>query len=87
MTSKQLADALHDQLHAIPGMPAHDEATIRNSNAHAYQRSRNANAPHRSMANTAARNTTTRHGNPRVLVGWQQRIARLFSKKAHIRLP
>jgi hypothetical protein len=59
--------ALHDLTHRVPGVPEHVEG--------GYQRRARRNpvatSGHQGRSNPA-------HGEPRVLVGWQERIARFF---------
>jgi hypothetical protein len=62
-------------------MPSHDRAAANNSHLHATASSQPATVqpatPHPSL-----QNRTGHHGNPRVLIGWQNRIARFFGRDA-----
>jgi hypothetical protein len=66
-------DALHEATHRVPGVPAHDELAARGGRAAHDHRARN---PRRTGHRHPARHRHT--VPPRVLVTWQNRIARLF---------
>ena len=70
MTPKPIAESLHDDLHRIPGMPAHETAAANHARTHA------------SHKNPSRSNDDRNHGDPTVLVGWQQRVARFFGAGA-----
>jgi len=63
---KTLPAQAHKAMHRIPGMPKHSEAKRLNSRG--------------GLPNRPLRRAHTRHPNrkPKVLVGWQQKIARFF---------
>jgi hypothetical protein len=83
MTTKQpIAQRLHDDMHKLPGVPAHEDAAAHNTNEHANARARGHAAKLRSPR-PAPKNGAAHHGNPRVLVGWQRRIGRLFGHDSH----
>lgn len=74
-TSKKASTRMHDAVHQLPGMPAHDQAAELNSNAAAGR------LHHRSLPNRPLRNPDGHHGRPpRVLAGWQAWIGRLFGQ-------
>lgn len=73
MAAKQrLVDRLHEDLHSMPGMPAHDRAASLNSNARANEAH---STPHPSHPDR-----TRHHNDPKVLVRWQLFIGRLFGR-------
>jgi hypothetical protein len=79
MAKQTLTERLHERMHDLPGMPAHEEAERLNhggrlgGDAHAL-----ANRPH---ANRSFHNAPARHQRePRVLVGWQKAIAAFFAR-------
>ena len=75
-TSKDARLRLHEAMHRLPGMPAHDRAPALNSNATA-QRRHGRSLPNRPLTSTPLRNPGAHHGRPpRVLVSWQTWIAR-----------
>jgi hypothetical protein len=59
---------LHELTHRVPGVPAHVEGGLQ------------ARAPRVRAARPVHQNQPN-HNEPRVLVGWQNRIARLFGVK------
>ena len=59
---------LHRLTHRVPGVPEHIEGGA------APRRNR----PHRHRPHGASARPRPRHGEPRVLVAWQHRIARLL---------
>lgn len=73
MTTKPIADALHDELHRIPGMPAHETAAANNRHEHSHAK------PAR-KANPTDSNRNANLGEPRVLVSLQERIARAVTR-------
>ena len=78
-TSTKASTRLHDTLHRLPGMPAHEEAARLNSNAAAQRR--HSAPPIRPLRNRPLRSPDRHHGRPpRVLAGWQARIGRLFGR-------
>jgi hypothetical protein len=71
-TSKKVSVRMHDALHQLPGMPAHDRAAELNSNATAARRHG------RALPSRPVPNHDGHHGRPPwVLVGWQAWIGRL----------
>ena len=61
-------ETLHEAMHRIPGVPEHND----------NPQGGRANPTH---SHPRRQNRTTRHDTPpRVLVGWQNRIARLFGR-------
>jgi hypothetical protein len=73
-TSTKASARMHDTLHRLPGMPAHEEAARLNSNAAARRR-------HSAPPIRPLRSPDGHHGRPpRVLAGWQARIGRLFGR-------
>jgi hypothetical protein len=77
----KLTAALHDATHRVPGVPAHRaEADGPRIPARHGQRLRGAH-PH-------LQNARRRHdAPPRILVGWQNRIARLVGARPHLTEP
>jgi hypothetical protein len=63
----------HEQLHKLPGMPEHSEASRLNHRG---------GLPNRPFQNRSLKTPRTNHGHrePKVLVGWQNAIARFFSR-------
>jgi hypothetical protein len=61
---------MHDAMHKLPGMPAHERAGSLNANALAGR------LHHRSGARPVERHQRP----PRVLAGWQAWIGRLFGQ-------
>jgi hypothetical protein len=63
----------HEQLHKLPGMPEHSEASRLNHRG---------GRPNRPFRNHSPETPRTNHGHrePQVLVGWQNAIARFFSR-------
>jgi hypothetical protein len=62
------AGVLHRLTHRVPGVPEHVEGGL----------PRRRNKPHRDRARRPSARPHPHHGEPRVLVGWQRRIARLL---------
>jgi len=80
-TSKKASVRLHDMLHRLPSMPAHDQAAELNSNAGA-DRLQYRSLPNRPLRNRPLRSPDGHHGRPpRVLPRWQARIGRLFEQE------
>jgi hypothetical protein len=80
-TRGKASTRMHDWLHQLPGMPAHDQAARLNSNQ-ASGRLRNRSLPNRSLPNRPLPNRAGHHGRPpRVLAGWQARVGRLFGQE------
>ena len=61
---------LHDLTHRVPGVPVHVEGGLQ-------ARAPRVRAP-RPVRRTATHQNMPNHNRPRVLVGWQNRIARFF---------
>jgi hypothetical protein len=74
MTRRSLAERAHEQLHKLPGMPAHSESTRLNHRG---------GLPNRPLQNRPPKSPRISHGHkePRVLVGWQNAIARFLSRQ------
>ncbi|SFR92145.1 hypothetical protein SAMN04487846_0609 [Microbacterium sp. cf046] len=75
MTEHTVPQRLHEGMHRLPGVPSHSEAGTRN-----HRRG----LPNRPLRGRSLKGA---HGNhpramkeARVLVGWQNAIARLFSR-------
>ena len=68
---------LHDLTHRVPAVPAHVEGGLQ---ARA-PRERVSRPARQNRIHTQPNHVQPEHGEPRVLVGWQNRIARLFSAK------
>lgn len=62
-----MTNLLHDLTHRVPGVPAHDGAAAHNG--------------HLGRRNPNHQNTRRVHSEPRILVDWQNAIARLFSSR------
>jgi hypothetical protein len=77
-TSKETSTRMHDALHRLPGMPAHDQAAELNSND-AARRLHHRSLPNRLLRNRPLQNRDGHHGRlPRVAVRWQAWLGRLF---------
>lgn len=74
MTDSSGAQRLHEQMHQLPGMPEHGEAASLNSRGGLPNRP----AKHRPLQGRERRGNRI-HGEPKVLVGWQNAIGRFFS--------
>jgi hypothetical protein len=74
MTRRSLAERAHEQLHKLPGMPEHSEGT---------RLDRHSGLPDRPLRNRPLKSPRNSHGHkePRVLVGWQNAIARFLSRQ------
>ena len=68
----------HEQLHKLPGMPEHGEASRLNNGAGLANRPL-PNRPFRSRPLKVPR-ASDGHREPKVLVGWQNAFARFFSR-------
>jgi hypothetical protein len=65
----KVVTAMHDATHLVPGVPEHSDAQPTRANAH--QRGNT----------TPMRDHGLRHQTPpRILVGWQEWVGRLFSR-------
>ena len=73
MTRRSLAQRAHEQLHQLPGVPEHSEGARLN------HRGGLPNRPLRGRGLKKPR-AVHRHGEPRVLVGWQNAIARFLTR-------
>jgi hypothetical protein len=73
MTRRSLAERAHEQLHKLPGMPEHREGTHLN---------RRGGLPSRPLRNRPLKRPRISHGHgePTVLVDWQNAIARFLSR-------
>ena len=71
-----ISQRMHEQMHQLPGVPGHSEANDRN---------RRGGLPNRPVKNRPMQNQSSRvnreHGEPKVLIGWQNAIGRFFSRK------
>lgn len=74
MTRQALTGRAHEQLHKLPGMPEHSEAARLN------HRGGRPNRPFRNRPLKSPR-INHPHREPVVLVGWQNAIARFFSRR------
>jgi hypothetical protein len=74
MTKQSIPQRMHEQMHELPGVPEHGRAGSLNQRP---------GLPNRPLQNRPLQNHTARssrhHGEPKVLVGWQNAIARFFS--------
>lgn len=83
----KLASALHDATHQVPGVPEHQDRPHghQGHEGHQSQAFRNRSAQNRSLRDLGATLNQTaraRHNKPpRLLVGWQNWIAGLFTRK------
>ncbi|GAA1948833.1 hypothetical protein [Agromyces allii] len=72
--------ALHEATHRIPGVPEHHEAPTGHQRASRHGESFQARTQ-RHGGDGSPRGSAPAHGRPpRVLVSWQNRIARLFTR-------
>jgi len=75
----KLVSTLHDATHLVPGVPAHGDAPT-------VQRPHRTRVSPRPHNRSPRRHSSVRHQTPpRVLITWQNRIARLFGHKNHHR--
>jgi hypothetical protein len=75
-----LRDLLHGATHRVPGVPAHVEHPAGHQGRARAVRT----APDRDRAHGGGRNSGVNHSParpPRVLVGWQRRIAAFFGQE------
>lgn len=73
---------LHDLTHLMPGVPAHVEGGLQARATRARVATPAPQNPlHQNPKRTQPDQTRPVHGEPRVLVGWQNRIARFFGAK------
>jgi hypothetical protein len=74
MTKRPLAERAHEQLHKLPGMPEHSEGT---------RLDRQGGLPNRPLRNRPLKSPRISHSHnePKVLVGWQNAIARFLSRQ------
>ena len=74
MTRQSVPQRLHEQMHRLPGVPEHSDGERR------HRRGGFANRPLQNRTPKGAHSTGHRVMKaPRVLVGWQNAIGRLFS--------
>ena len=73
MTRQSISQQMHELMHQLPGMPQHSDA------GDLDHRGGLPNRPlqHRPLQHRSAR-TTREHGEPKVLVDWQNAIGRIF---------
>jgi hypothetical protein len=69
VTERALIGRVHEQLHKLPGMPEHSEASRLNHRG---------GLPNRPFQNRPRK--ASRDREPKVLVGWQNAIGRFFSR-------
>lgn len=67
---------LHELTHRVPGVPAHVEGGLQAAAPRGQNLPKQKPRKHEQPVHTQPT-----HGEPRVLVGWQNRIARLFGAK------
>jgi hypothetical protein len=75
MTTQSVPQRLHEQMHQLPGVPEHSEGEKLNHRGGLPNRPRQGRGPKSANIN---RPHVARE--PRVLVGWQSAIGRLFSR-------
>jgi hypothetical protein len=77
MTGQSIAERSHEYLHRLPGMPEHGASMRLNHRAGLPNRP----LRNRSLRNRPLRSPRINHGyrEPKVLVGWQNAIARFFA--------
>jgi hypothetical protein len=74
MSRQSLVKRLHEGMHRIPGVPAHSEAARVNHRS---------GLPHRSLQKRPLKKNPRidhRLREPKVLIGWQNAIARFFAR-------
>ena len=87
MTGKNaLVDALHDATHRLPGVPAHADKNAGHQGETTHGRTAHGRPRQAGRDSTAhAHHRTTGNHSParppRVLAGWQRRIAKLFGQE------
>lgn len=82
---RTMAEALHEHLHKLPGMPPHSEAERLNQNQAAERLHAHNHDRHRALAghHPSLPNPNGHHARPpRVLVSWQNWIGGLFAGRA-----
>ena len=74
MTRQALTGRVHEQLHKLPGMPEHSGTSRPNHRG---------GLSNRPVWNRPLKSPRINHGHkePLVLVGWQNAIARFFSRR------
>lgn len=74
MTRRARTGRAHEKMHKLPGMPEHSEASRLNHRG---------GLPNRPFRNRPLKSPRVNHGHkpPTVLVGWQNAIARFFSRR------
>jgi hypothetical protein len=79
-TSDKTSPRMHNALHGLPGIPAHDQAAELNS-SDAARRLHHRSRPNRPLRNRPLQNPAAHHRRPpRVLTGWQTWLGRLFGQ-------
>jgi hypothetical protein len=77
-TQHPLRDLLHEATHRVPGVPAHVEHPAGHQ-GRVRVRDRSHGGEHGGARNTGVHHSSARP--PRVLVGWQRRIAAFFGQE------
>jgi hypothetical protein len=76
MTKQSVRQRAHEQMHQLPGVPEHSAAENLNHRG---------GLPNRPLQKRQLQNQGRRihqnHGEPKVLVGWQNAIGRFFSRR------
>jgi hypothetical protein len=74
MAEHPFAEHAHEALHKLPGMPEHSAGARLNHHG---------GPPNRPLRNRSLRSPRInhRHNEPKVLVGWQNAIARFFGRR------
>jgi hypothetical protein len=78
-TKHPLRDLLHEATHRVPGVPAHVEHPAGHQ-GRVPVRDRSHDDSHSNVRHNGANHSPARP--PRVLAGWQRRIAALFGQEA-----
>ena len=78
-TKHPLRELLHGATHRVPGVPAHVEQLAAGHQGRAHVRDRSHGGERSSVRNSGVNHSPARP--PRVLVGWQRRIAAFFGQE------
>lgn len=76
----KLASTLHDATHLVPGVPEHQDRAEAHHGAPGHGRSLQQEPVKRHGAVRRHATRTHEHKPPRVMIGWQNRIAGLFRR-------